>query len=315
MNKARVVAGIDVSKEQLDMAMLPGGESSRMLNNAQGIGELVEKLKTTQVDLVVLEATGGYEMQAASMIAAAGLRVAVVNPRQVRDYARALGRLAKTDRIDAQTIAAFAQAVEPEISRLPDVEAAELQALIVRRTQLMGMRVQEMHRLELARGAMRKQIKTHIAWLERAIGDIDDDLAKRLRASPAWRAKDELLRSFKGIGPVSSGTLMAALPELGQLDRRAISALVGLAPFNRDSGSFRGRRSIWGGRARVRAALYMAALTAMRSNPVIKAYYAQLVARGKPHKVAMVACMRKILTVLNAMLRTGTPWTPDFEPI
>jgi len=313
MNEARVVAGIDVSKEQLDTAILPSGESLQTLNTPEGIAQLLERLKALRTDLVVLEATGGYEMQAVSTLAAAGLRVAVVNPRQVRAYAKALGRLAKNDRIDAQVIAAFGQAVEPQIVRLPDEQAAQLQAVVVRRTQLLGMRVQESHRLEHAQGAMRKHIQRHIAWLERAIEEIDNDLDKRLRGSALWCAKDELLRSFKGIGPVNSGTLMAALPELGQLDRRQIAALVGLAPFNRDSGTFRGRRSIWGGRARVRATLYMATLTATRCNPVIKAYYARLVARGKPHKVAMVACMRKILTVLNAMLRTNTPWTPTFQ--
>lgn len=313
MNKERVVAGIDVSKAQLDVTLLPSGEELQVSSDATGIAELLKRLRAFAVDLVVMEATGGYETQAATAIAAAGLKVAVVNPRQVRDYAKAIGRLAKNDRIDAGVIAAFGQAVEPEIARLPDEQARELEALLVRRSQLVSMRVQESNRLGLAQGAMRKHIKMHIAWLDRAIDQISDDLATRLHASPVWRAKDELLQSFKGIGPTSSGTLMIALPELGRLDRRAIAALVGLAPFNRDSGTWRGRRSIWGGRARVRCTLYMATISAIRFNPVIKPFYESLSARGKPHKVAMVACMRKILTILNAMVRTNTPWTPGLQ--
>jgi transposase len=277
------------------------------------VAGLIERLQKLPVELVVMEATGGYETQAASAIAGAGLKLAVVNPRQVRDFAKATGRLAKSDRIDAHVIAAFGQAIEPEIVRLPDEQARELQDLLLRRSQLVGMRVQESNRLALMQGAMRKQIKSHIAWLDRAIDEVNTDLTARLRQSPAWREKDELLRSFKGVGPVTSGTLMTGLPELGALDRRAIAALVGVAPFNRDSGAFRGRRAIWGGRAHVRHILYMAAISAIRSNPVIKAFYERLIARGKPHKVAVIACMRKILTILNAMLRSNTPWTPAVQ--
>lgn len=311
MNMQRVVAGIDVSKDWLDVAL--GSESLRVANEAAGVGGLIERLQAVSVELVVMEATGGYETQAASAIAGAGLRLAVVNPRQVRDFARATGRLAKNDRIDAHVIAAFGQAIEPEIVRLPDEQTRELQALVLRRSQLVGMRVQESNRLALMQGAMRKQIKSHIAWLDRAIDEINTDLTARLRQSPAWREKDELLRSLKGIGPITSGTLMTSLPELGELDRRSIAALVGVAPFNRDSGAFRGRRAIWGGRAHVRHMLYMAATSAIRSNPVIKPFYERLIARGKPHKVAMVACMRKMLTILNAMVRSNTPWTPSLH--
>jgi transposase len=250
---------------------------------------------------------------AATAIAGAGLRLAVVNPRQVRDFARATGRLAKTDRIDAELIGAFAQAVEPQITVLPDEDTRALEALLIRRAQLIAMRTQESNRLGLSTGVMRKQIKTHIAWLDRAIGALDIDLTAKLRNSPAWRTRDDLLQSMKGVGPITSGTLMSALPELGHLDRRAIAALVGVAPFNRDSGTLRGRRTIWGGRARVRSVLYMAATSAVRSNPVIRACYQRLIQRGKPHKVAMVACMRKMLTILNAMARTNTLWTPDFQ--
>lgn len=311
MSMQKMVAGIDVSKDWLDVAL--GAESLRVANEAAGVGGLIVRLQAVSVELVVMEATGGYETQAASAIAGAGLKLAVVNPRQVRDFARATGQLAKNDRIDAHVIAAFGQAIEPEIVRLPDEQTRELQALVLRRSQLVGMRVQEANRLAQMQGAMRKQIKSHIAWLDRAIDEVNTDLTARLRQSPAWREKDELLRSLKGIGPITSGTLMTSLPELGELDRRAIAALVGVAPFNRDSGAFRGRRAIWGGRAQVRHTLYMAATSAIRSNPVIKPFYERLIARGKPHKVAVVACMRKMLTILNAMLRTKTPWTPAFQ--
>jgi transposase len=308
MSTQGVVAGIDVSKDWLDVAI--GSESSRTANDAAGIGALIERLRNAGVQWVVMEATGGYETQAASAIAGAGLRLAVVNPRQVRDFAKATGRLAKSDRIDAQVIAAFGEAIEPQVLRLPDEQTRELQDLIMRRQQLVAMKVQETNRLAMMTGAARKQIKSHIAWLEKAIDEVNTDITARLRASPVWREKDELLRSLKGIGPITSSTLMASLPELGELDRRSIAALVGVAPFNRDSGTFRGRRVIWGGRAQVRHMLYMAATTAIRSNPVIRPFYERLIARGKPHKVAVVACMRKMLTILNAMTRSNTHWTP-----
>jgi transposase len=311
MSTEQVVAGIDVSKGWLDVAL--GAQALRFGNEATGIGALVEFLAQAKVQLVVIEATGGYETEAASAIAAAGLRVAVVNPRQVRDFAKATGRLAKTDRIDAHVLVAFGQVVEPQILSVPDEQALELQHLLARRNQLVAMRVQESNRLGLARAATRKQIKAHIVWLDKAIDELNIDLTARLRSSKAWRAKDELYQSFKGVGPVNSMTLMMMLPELGQLDRRALAALVGIAPFNCDSGAFRGRRAIWGGRAQVRHMLFMAARTAVRHNPVIKTYYERLIARGKPYKVAMIACMRKMLTILNAMARTQTPWNPNFQ--
>lgn len=309
----KTVVGIDVSKATLDVALLPSGELLQVANDAAGIDELAKKLKTA--DLVVMEATGGYETAVATALVASGLRVAVVNPRQIRDFAKATGRLAKNDRIDAQVITAFGQAIEPEIVRLPDEDARELEAMLVRRRQLVAMRVQEVNRLGLMQGAVRKRIKVHIDWLEKEIEKVDIDLTAGLRSSQAWRAKDELLRSFKGVGPITSSTLLIALPELGELDRRAIAALVGLAPFNRDSGVMRGRRSIYGGRSHVRTMLYMAATTAVRSNPVIRDFYQRLKSRGKPHKVAMVACMRKMLTILNAMVRQSTPWTPEINPL
>jgi transposase len=314
MDDQGVVVGIDVSKAQLDTAFGAEGEAAAFSNDEPGVSQLLDRLSAMQPSLVVMEASGGYETAAATAIAAAGWRLAVVNPRQVRDFARATGRLAKTDQIDAAILAAFGKAIEPQVTRLPDEEAQALQALLVRRHQLVGMRAQERQRLEHAQALMRKQIKKHIAWLDQEIDKLDVDITAGLRKSPVWRAKDELLRSLKGIGPVTSGTLLVALPELGHLDRRTIAALVGLAPFNRDSGKMRGRRSIYGGRARIRTLLYMAATAAVRSNPVIRAFYERLKSRGKPHKVAMVACMRKMLTILNAMVRESTPWTPERNP-
>lgn len=314
MEEQGVVVGIDVSKAQLDTAFGAEGEVAGFGNDEQGISRLLERLSAVRPSLVVIEASGGYETAAATAIAAARWRLAVVNPRQVRDFARATGRLAKTDRIDAAILSAFGKAIEPQVTQLPDEEAQALQALLLRRQQLVAMRAQERQRLEHARALMRKQIKKHIDWLDQEIGKLDIDLTTGLRKSPVWRAKDELLRSLKGIGPITSGTLLVALPELGYLDRRTIAALVGLAPFNRDSGKMRGRRSIYGGRARIRTLLYMAATSAIRSNPVIRAFYERLKSRGKPHKVAMVACMRKMLTILNAMVRESTPWTPEIKP-
>ncbi len=312
MTKAQaVVIGVDVSKALLDVAGLD--ESIRQFRNEpEAMAELIERLKAAQAMLVVMEASGGYETMAASALGAAGLRVAVVNPRQVRDFAKAMGQLAKTDRIDAQVLVQFGRAIDPKITPLGDQQSRELEALLSRRAQLVGMRVQESNRLAQALGAMRKHIKTHIGWLDQAIKELDIEITAKLRSSPAWRAKDELYQSFQGVGRITSGTFMAMLPELGQLDRRKISALVGVAPFNRDSGTLRGRRTTWGGRAPVRRVLYMAATSAIRCNPVIRQFYQQLTRRGKPHKVAMVACMRKILGILNAMARAHTPWNPNF---
>lgn len=315
MDRQDIVVGIDVSKAQLDTAFGAEAEVVGLANDAAGISQLLERLKALRPSLVVLEASGGYETAAATAIAAAGWRLAVVNPRQVRDFARATGRLAKTDRIDARILSTFGKAIEPQVTSLPDEDARALQALLLRRQQLIAMRAQEHQRLEHAQSVMRKNIKKHIDWLDQEIDKLDVDLTAGLRKSPAWRAKDELLRSLKGIGRITSGTLLVALPELGRLDRRAIAALVGLAPFNRDSGTMRGRRSIYGGRARIRTLLYMAATTAIRCNPVIRAFYERLKSRGKPHKVALVACMRKMLTILNAMIRESTPWTPERNPV
>ncbi len=303
------VVGIDVSKDRLDVCVLPEGAASSQANDEAGIVSLVEAFKRLRPDLVVMEATGGYETEAAMAISAAGMRLAVVNPRQVRDFAKATGLLAKTDAIDARAIAQFGVAIDPQVTAVPDEDAQELQAMMVRRGQLIAMRTQEKNRLALAFGTMRKPIKEHIAWLDRAIDGLDIDLTHKLRTSPAWKDKEDLLRSFKGIGPVSARTMLADLPELGQLNRKKIAALVGVAPFNCDSGTFRGQRHIWGGRARVRTVLYMAAISAIRTNPLIRAFYEHLTASGKPRKVAIVACMRKMLTILNAMAKTQTRWT------
>lgn len=314
MNNDQKVVGIDVSKARLDVTVIPGGAAFSEANDEPGIEALLVRLKPLHPDLVVMEATGGYETAAAIAISASGIRLAVVNPRQVRDFAKASGYLAKTDAIDARVIAQFGLMIEPQVSVLADEDTRELQAMLVRRSQLVTMRTQEKNRLGLAFGPMREPIKEHIAWLDRHIGAFDVDLTNKLRSSPAWKAKEDLLRSFKGIGPVSARTMLADLPELGTLNRKQIAALVGVAPFNCDSGKHKGQRHIWGGRARVRNALFMAALTAIRFNPVIKPFYKNLTARGKPHKVALVACMRKMLTILNTMVRTQQPWQPAHRP-
>ena len=251
----------------------------------------------------------------AAALASAGLPVAIVNPRQVRDFARATGVLAKTDRIDATTLALFAERIRPEVRPLPDAVAEELTALVTRRRQILEMLLSERNRLRLASAAVRRGIEKHIRWLEHQLQDTDQDLERRVQASPLWRAKDDLLRSVPGIGPTTARTLLAELPELGRLDRREIAALVGVAPFNRDSGTLRGRRVIWGGRAAVRRTLYMATLAATRCNPLLRAFYLRLRERGKPAKLALVACMRKLLTILNAMLRDQQPWRPELASL
>lgn len=302
--------GIDVAKAWLDVAWLPGEMGLRIAYDEVGMVGLVERLTAEKPTLVVLEATGGLETEVASRLAAAGLPVAVVNPRQVRDYAKACGRLAKTDRIDTIVLAAFARAIRPQARPLKDEETVELGDLLARRRQLIDMRVQEKLRLERASAVLRSSLKEHITWLDERIRHLDTDLTHRLRTSSAWREKDDLLEAIPGIGPVTRVTLMALLPELGKLDRREIAALAGVAPFNRDSGQHRGERMIWGGRAQVRQALYMAAVSAMRCNPVIKDFYQRLRANGKPAKVALTACMRKLLTICNAMVKHNTTWSP-----
>jgi transposase len=305
--------GIDVSKNQLDIAVRPAGDTWSMPNDVSGITEVVQGLAQLHPALVVLEATGGLQMPLAAALATAGLPLAMVNPRQVRDFARAIGRLAKTDRLDAQVLAHFAEAVRPTPYPLPDAQTQELTALLTRRHQVVEMLTAEKNRLRSARELVHRRVQDHICWLEQELADLDDDLERTLRKSPLWREKDNLLRSVPGIGRVVSITLLADLPELGTLSRHQIAALVGVAPLNRDSGRFRGKRMVWGGRARVRAALYMAALTASRYNPIIKAFYHRLCEAGKARKVALTTCMRKLLIILNSIVKHRQTWSPDIQ--
>lgn len=300
--------GIDVSKAQLDMAERPSGERAVIPHTEEGIATLVTRLRARGPACVVLEATGGLQVPLASALAVAGIPVAVVNPRQVRDFAKATGQLAKTDAIDAQVLAQFADAVRPTPRPLPDEATQQCSALLTRRRQLIEMLVAEQHRMRTAPRPIQRQIQTHLTWLKRQLAALDQDLTHRIQSTPLWREHENLLRSMPGIGPVVSRTLLAELPELGTLTHTQIAALVGVAPLNRDSGTLRGRRIIWGGRAVVRAALYMSAVVAAKHNPVIKAFYQRLRAAGKAPKVALVACMRKLLTILNAMVKHRTPW-------
>lgn len=305
------VIGIDIAKDGCEVMVLPSAEHWSSATTSAALGALAQRCAATQPDLMVCEATGGYEVAVVSALAAAALPVVVVNPRQVRDFARALGRLAKTDRIDARGIAEFGLKVRPEIRPLKDAETRALQSLLARHRQLIEMRVAEQNRLGQTAGKVRAGIQAHIAYLNACLRDTDRDLHNQLRQSPVWREKDDLLQSVRGVGSLTSAQCLAQLPELGRLNRREIAALVGIAPFNRDSGTLRGHRAIWGGRAPVGSALYMATLSAIRYNPPIKAHYAHLLARGKPPKVALVACMRKLLVTMNAILKSGTPWQPQ----
>lgn len=305
------VIGIDVAKRQLDLAERPSGARWTAMNDVGGIAGLVERLQAAgPLALIVVEATGGYEIPLVAALGAAGLPIVVVNPRQVRDFARAVGKLAKTDAIDAEVLAHFGEAVRPEPRPLPDELTLEVQGWLARRRQLLDMVLAEEQRLALAARAVRPHIQQHVEWLRRQLRDVDGELQRAIRQSPVWRENDNLLRTTPGVGPVLATTLLADLPELGRLNRRQIAALVGVAPLNWDSGQQRGTRHIWGGRAPVRTALYMATLAAVRCNPVIRAFFQRLSAAGKPRKVALVACMRKLLTILNAMMRRRVSWQP-----
>ena len=307
---AAIVVGIDVSKAALDVALRPGRDAWRCANDEAGIAELLDQLRPLGPSLIVLEATGGLERLVVAALALAGLPVAVVNPRQVRDFAKATGQLAKTDALDAAVLAHFAEAIRPEPRPLPDAQSQALAALVERRRQVVGLLTAERNRLQQALPPVRPKVAEHIAWLEQALKELDRELDQRLRASPVWRERDQLLRSVPGVGPTVSRTVLAHLPELGQGSVKHIATLVGLAPLNRDSGAWRGTRAIWGGRRQVRAALYMAALVGVRHNPALRAFYGQLIARGKPKKVALTACMHKLLIILHAVLRDRTPWQP-----
>jgi transposase len=312
--------GIDVAKAELVVSILPSTERFTVANDERGVHTLVERLRGIGPTLIVLEATGGYELLAVAALAvaalaAATLPVVVVNPRQVRDFAKATGQLAKTDRIDADILARFADVVRPAVRPLVNDAAQELEALLTRRRQLFEMLQAERNRTGQVFGkgkrVVKKSLKNHISYLERELRMTDTDLGDMIKASPVWRERDELLQSVPGVGPVLSRTLLADLPELGRLSRREIAKLVGVAPLSRDSGTMRGRRFVQGGRATVRAVLYMAALVATKRNVVIRTFYLRLLAAGKPKKLALVACMRKLLTILNVMVRTSQPWTAD----
>jgi len=310
MTEAGGFVGIDVAKAELEVVVRPSGARWTVTNDASGLAQLQERLQALAPALIVLEATGGYEVAVVAALATAALLVVVLNARQVRDFARATGRLAKTDAIDAGVLAHFAEVVRPPVRPLPDAMTQSLQAWLMRRRQLVEMLLAEEQRRSRALRPIQRQIDQHVRWLRAQLGAVEKDLAQTLRASPVWREKDDLLRSVPGVGPVLTTTLLGDVPELGQLNRKQIAALIGVAPLNRDSGTYRGRRAVWGGRARVRATLYMASLTAARYNPVIRAFYERLVAAGKPKKVALTACMRKLLTILNAMIARRTAWKP-----
>ena len=305
-----VYVGIDVSKARLDVAVRPSGEPLSVAYDATGITTVLMPLTQVSPIRIVVEATGGLERPLLRALVDAALPVIVVNPRQVRDFAKATGQLAKTDALDAQVLARFAEVIQPTLRVLPDPQTQELAAVLARRRQVLAMQGAEHNRLDRAPGRVRKRIEAHLRWLRDELARLDADLDDLIQQSPIWRAREELLQSVPGIGPVMSRTVLAELPELGLLNRKQIAALVGVAPFNRDSGRLRGHRTIWGGRASVRRVLYMAALVATRWNPVIRLCYQRLRAAGKAPKVALVAAMRKLLTILNAMVHHGTPWQP-----
>ena len=311
MSTKDLFVGIDVSKDLLQVAA--GEQQWTIGNDPAGIADLVERLARLKPCLVVLEATGGLEMPAAAELTAANIPVAAVNPRQVRDFAKATGRLAKTDAIDASILAQFGEAVRPPVRPCSDAQTQELAHLVARRRQLVEMLTAEKNRLTRAVPTVRRLIERHIDWLRHELKDLDGTLKDAVQSSAVWREKEDLLKSAPGVGPVVAATLLAALPELGRLNRKQIAALVGVAPLNRDSGTLRGKRSVWGGRAHVRAALYMGALVAARHNAVIRTFYQRLLAAGKTPKVALTACMRKLLTILNAMLKNNQRWQPNFE--
>ncbi|MDP2662919.1 MAG: IS110 family transposase [Dehalococcoidia bacterium] len=308
MEEALRYAGIDVAQDWLDIAIHGVGQPWRVTSDEQGVQELIRALQEQGIALVVVEATGGLEIPLAVALDGAGIPVALVNPRQVRDFARSLGKLAKTDRLDAQVLAYFGAATRPVPRPLPDEQARELAALVARRRQVLQMHAAELQRRQRALPVVRHRIDRVVALLEQELQDLDMELRNRLRASPLWREQEDLLQSVPGVGPALTFSLLAGLPELGTLSSKQIAALVGVAPMNRDSGHWRGKRVVWGGRANVRAALYMPTVVAVRWNPLLREFYQRLVAAGKPKKVALVACMRKLLIILNAMLKHRTPW-------
>lgn len=308
MNEKEIFIGIDVSKDNLEVFVKPLGQRPAFAQTEDGLLLMIDFVQSFSPRLVVLEATGGLERAAVGALGAKGLPVVVINPRQIRDFAKAKGILAKTDKLDAEVIAEFAEAIRPEIRPLKPQETQELEALVTRRRQVVQMITAEKERLPTAVRATKKDIEAHIQWLEKRRDKLNKDLERKIQNMPLWRAKDEILQSPKGVGPVLSHMLLAKMPELGTLNRKQAGKLVGVAPLNRDSGKFRGKRKVWGGRAEIRSVLYMATMSAIRSNPVIRVFYQRLIEAGKPHKVAITACMRKLLTILNAMVKNNTPW-------
>jgi len=305
--KSNVFVGVDVSKERLDVAVRPSGEHKSFTNDEAGIAQMTDCLGRLSPEMILFEATGGWQMNAVNALAARRLPVVVINPRQVRDFAKATGQLAKTDAIDAGILAHFAEAVRPEIRELKPLEARKLEALNTRRRQIVEMLTAERNRLTTAPEWTRPDIEDLIAFLKKRLATINRDINKLIRQSPLWREKDKILKSFPGVGPVTASTMLSDLPELGSLNPKAIAALVGVAPLNCDSGKHQGKRKIWGGRACVRL-LFMCAKTAVRCNPVIRGFYERLLGAGKLRKVALTACMHKILIILNAMIRDQVCW-------
>ena len=310
MASSPLFVGIDVAKATLDIALRPSAQTWQVIYDDPHVEAFVTQLNELSPTLIVVEATGGLERSLVAALVAARLPVIVINPRQARDFAKATGRLAKTDGIDAQVLAHYGEAIRPSFRPLPDADTQQLRALVDRRRQLVDMMTAEQSRLNTSPARVRDSIEAHLAWLQQQLASLDDDLDDMLQSSPIWRERDDMLQSTPGVGPVLSRTLMSQLPELGDLNRKEIAALVGVAPFNRDSGTWRGRRTIWGGRAAVRSVLYMSTLVATRHNPVIREFYERLLAAGKAKKVALTACMRKLLTILNAMVKNQPRWQP-----
>ena len=310
MPSSPLFVGIDVAKATLDIALRPSEQLWQIIYDDAQIEALVIQLSELSPTLIVVEATGGLERILVAALVAANLPVVVINPRLARDFAKAIGRLAKTDRIDAQVLAHYGEAIRPSRRPLPDADTQQLRALVDRRRQLMDMMSAEQSRLNTSSARIRDAIEYHLTWLRQQVGRLDEDLDGMLKASSLWREYDAILQSTPGVGPVLSRTLISQLPELGDLNRKEVAALVGVAPFNRDSGTWRGRRTIWGGRATVRAVLYMSTLVATRYNPVIREFYERLLVSGKIKKVALIACMRKLLTILNAMIKHQQQWQP-----
>ena len=312
MESTKCFVGIDVAKAELEIGVIPESKTWTVSNDNLGIQQLIDGLVTLSPSIIVMESTGGYETLVASSLATAQLPVVVVNPRHIRSFAKAIGILAKTDRIDCLVLAQYGKSIKPQPRPLKDEQAQELKAMLGRRKQLVQMHTMEKNRIDKATNSVLKDIHAHISWLEARLQDVDKDLHNSIKNSPVWREKDKIIRSIPGAGPVLSVTLISELPELGILNRRQIAALVGVAPFNCDSGKRKGYRRVWGGRALIRSILYMAALSAVRYNPAIRAFYKRLIAAGKKPKVSLTACMRKLLTIINSMVRNGSLWDPTY---